>query len=191
MPTASASARGALSSTDWSTFNGKQNAITLTTTGTSGASTLVGATLNIPDYGSALSAYLPLAGGIMTGQIVLKEGTTITDYTKGLRFPNDPYGGSGDTSGLRLYAETTTGAEAQVLELYVTNDGPGTPVDRINFAAPTNDLVTINGNKIWNIGNLPTPQSAITLTTTGTSGAATFSSNTLNIPQYQSVITNQ
>ena len=50
VPTASASNRGALSSTDWSTFNAKQNAITLTTTGTSGAATLVGSTLNIPNY---------------------------------------------------------------------------------------------------------------------------------------------
>jgi hypothetical protein len=115
--------------------------------------------------GAPLGDYLPLAGGVMTGQIVLKEGTNSTDFSKGLRFPNDPYGGSGDTSGLRLYAETTTGAEAQVLELYVTNDGPGTPVDRINFAAPTNDLVTINGNRIWNSGNLPSP-----VTGTGASG---------------------
>ena len=172
------------------TWNAKQNAITLTTTGTSGVATFIGSTLNIPNYGSALSAYLPLAGGVMTGQIVLAAGTTSTDYTKGLRFPNDPYGGSGDTSGLRLFAETTTGFEAQVLELYVTNDGPGPSVDRINFAAPTNDLVTVNGNKIWNAGNLVSPQSAITLTTTGTSGAATFNGITLNIPQYQSVLTN-
>lgn len=41
---------GYLSSTDWIKFNGKQNAITLTTTGTSGAATLVGSTLNIPQY---------------------------------------------------------------------------------------------------------------------------------------------
>ena len=34
LPTASASNRGALSSADWSTFNGKQNAIALTTVGT-------------------------------------------------------------------------------------------------------------------------------------------------------------
>ena len=37
VPTASATNRGALSSTDWSTFNNKQSAITLTTTGSSGA----------------------------------------------------------------------------------------------------------------------------------------------------------
>lgn len=50
VPTASAANRGALSSADWTTFNGKQGALTLTTTGTSGASTLVGNTLNIPQY---------------------------------------------------------------------------------------------------------------------------------------------
>jgi hypothetical protein len=50
LPTASAANRGALSTADWTTFNGKQDAITLTTTGSSGAATLVGATLNIPQY---------------------------------------------------------------------------------------------------------------------------------------------
>jgi hypothetical protein len=52
-----------------------QSALTLTTTGTSGAATLVGATLNIPDYGSALSGYLPLTGGTLTGAL---SGTTAT-----------------------------------------------------------------------------------------------------------------
>lgn len=52
VPTASATNRGVLSAANWSTFNGKQDAITLTTTGTSGAATLVGSTLNIPNYAS-------------------------------------------------------------------------------------------------------------------------------------------
>jgi hypothetical protein len=72
---ASAGVTGALSGTDWSTFNSKQNALTLTTTGTSGAATLVGSTLNIPNYGSALSGYLPLTGGTLTGPLV---GTSIS-----------------------------------------------------------------------------------------------------------------
>jgi hypothetical protein len=68
LPIASATNTGKLSSTDWSTFNAKQSAITLTTTGASGASTLVGATLNIPTYtlaglggvsGSGTTNYLP------------------------------------------------------------------------------------------------------------------------------------
>ena len=69
LPTASATNRGALSSADWSMFNSKQNALTLTTTGTSGAATLVGDTLNIPNYGSALAGYLPLTGGTLTGPL--------------------------------------------------------------------------------------------------------------------------
>jgi hypothetical protein len=62
MAAATASVDGYLDNADWSTFNAKQNAITLTTTGTSGASTLVGATLNIPNYSSALTGYVPYTG---------------------------------------------------------------------------------------------------------------------------------
>jgi hypothetical protein len=43
-------------------LNTKQNTITLTTTGTSGASTLVGSTLNIPNYSPDLSGYVPYTG---------------------------------------------------------------------------------------------------------------------------------
>lgn len=55
--TASTSTSGYLTSTDWNTFNGKQDALTLTTTGTSGAATLVGSTLNIPNYASGGLTY--------------------------------------------------------------------------------------------------------------------------------------
>jgi hypothetical protein len=48
--TASSLAPGLLSSADWTTFNSKQGAITLTTSGTSGAATLIGNILNIPQY---------------------------------------------------------------------------------------------------------------------------------------------
>ena len=50
LPIASGTNTGKLSNTDWTSFNAKQNTITLTTTGSSGAATLVGATLNIPSY---------------------------------------------------------------------------------------------------------------------------------------------
>ena len=50
IPAATTSVDGYLKSTDWTTFNGKQNALTLTTIGTSGPATIVGATLNIPQY---------------------------------------------------------------------------------------------------------------------------------------------
>ena len=80
VPTASASNRGALSSTDWSTFNGKQNAITLTTTGTSGAATLVGSTLNIPNYADTDTGITSLNGLTALTQ-TFAVGTSGTDFT--------------------------------------------------------------------------------------------------------------
>jgi hypothetical protein len=65
---------GYLSSADWNTFNGKQNAITLTTTGSSGAATLVGATLNIPQYTDQFT-------GTVTSVAALTLGTTGTDLS--------------------------------------------------------------------------------------------------------------
>jgi hypothetical protein len=72
---ASTSATGALSSTDWNTFNGKQATITLTTTGSSGSSTLVGATLNIPTYTLVGLGGQPALNG--TGFVKI-SGTTIS-----------------------------------------------------------------------------------------------------------------
>lgn len=60
---------GYLSSTDWNTFNTKQNAITLTTTGSSGAATFVGDTLNIPNY--TLSGL----GGVPSSRLLSINGT--------------------------------------------------------------------------------------------------------------------
>jgi hypothetical protein len=67
IPVASALASGKLSAADWATFNGKQAPLVLTTTGTSGAATLVGATLNIPQYATA-------AAGGSNGEIQYNNG---------------------------------------------------------------------------------------------------------------------
>jgi hypothetical protein len=69
LPVASATNTGKLSSTDWSTFNGKQDAITLTTTGSSGASTFVLNTLNVPNY------TLAGLGGVPTSRTITINGT--------------------------------------------------------------------------------------------------------------------
>lgn len=68
LPTASATNRGALSSSDWSLFNGKQDFISLTTTGSSGASTFISNTLNIPNY--TLSGL----GGVPTSRTLTING---------------------------------------------------------------------------------------------------------------------
>ena len=123
------------------------------------------------------------------GQLVIKSESGASAYTRGLKFPDNSYGGTGDVAGLRLH---NAGGENIILELYAGNDS----LDTINFAVAAggstyNDNVTINGNKIWNVGNLPSPLSStgtinsgeIAIFSNGTtvySDTALFWDNTLN-----------
>jgi hypothetical protein len=75
MPAATSSQNGYLTSANWTTFNNKQNALTLTVTGSSGAATLTGATLNIPTYTLAGLGGQPALSG--TGFVKI-SGTTIS-----------------------------------------------------------------------------------------------------------------
>ena len=125
LPTASAINRGALSSSDWSIFNGKQNAITLTTTGTSGAATLVGATLNIPQYQAAgtyvtgVTASSPLfSSGGTTPNITIQQASgtqngflSSTDWTIFNNKQNaltNPVTGTGFTNYLSKFTGTSS-----------------------------------------------------------------------------------
>jgi hypothetical protein len=71
IPVATSLVNGYLSATDWATFNGKQNAITLTTTGSSGASTFIANTLNVPNY------TLAGLGGVPTTRTLTIDGVTL------------------------------------------------------------------------------------------------------------------
>lgn len=78
-------------------LNAKQGTITLTTTGTSGAATLVGSTLNVPQYagsGTGTSILQTVLGGgaLTSGQVVFGNFTNITgsatEATRRLPMPN-------------------------------------------------------------------------------------------------------
>ena len=71
IPNASSINRGLLTTTDWTTFNDKQSAISLTTTGSSGSSTFIGNTLNIPTY--TISGL----GGVPTTRTLTINGTAL------------------------------------------------------------------------------------------------------------------
>jgi hypothetical protein len=129
LPDAGGSKRGALTSADWIRFDGKQDAITLTTTGSSGSATFTSSTLNIPTY--TLSGL----GGITRASL---SATAPVSYNS--------------STGVFSMAAAT---------------------GSVNGYLTSTDWTTFN-NK----------QSTITLTTTGSSGAATFTSSTLNIPNY-------
>ena len=75
---ASGAATGVLTASDFNTFDAKQDAITLTTTGTTGNATFAGGTLNIPNYTTPQASYLTLATDSgLTDERVLTAGTGI------------------------------------------------------------------------------------------------------------------
>lgn len=83
------------------TWNAKQNAITLTTTGTSGPATLVGATLNIPQYSGGSSGILGIHA-----IFPLTSGASITSAVNSLPFT------SANLISNRLYAMPFNSAQS-------------------------------------------------------------------------------
>lgn len=71
IPVATSVADGYLSAADWTTFNSKQNAISLTTTGNSGAATFISNVLNVPNY------TLTGLGGVPTTRTLTINGTAL------------------------------------------------------------------------------------------------------------------
>jgi len=98
LPTASAVNRGALSSADWSTFNNKQGALTLTTVGTSGAATLIGNILNIPQYADQFVGTVTSVG--------------LTSSTSGVTIGSSPITTSGN---ITLAIATASGSQQGLL----------------------------------------------------------------------------
>jgi hypothetical protein len=103
---------GFLSSVDWNTFNNKQNAITLTTTGNSGASSFVSNVLNIPNYTLAGLGGQPLLSG--TG-FVKANGTVISYDNSTYLTTNQTITLTGDITGSGTTAITTALANSGVV----------------------------------------------------------------------------
>jgi hypothetical protein len=160
---ASAGVTGALSGTDWSTFNNKQNALTLTTTGTSGAATLVGSTLNIPQYQAAgtyvtsVTASSPLASsGGTTPNITIQQASgsqngflSSTDWTTFNNKQNvltNPVTGTGSSGQVAYWSSSSAITGESNLFWDATNDRLG-----IGIPAPVYPLHVKRASNI-NIG---------------------------------------
>jgi hypothetical protein len=136
-------------------LNLKQNNITLTTTGTSGAATLVGATLNIPNYtdtgltsvGLAMPEAFTVSGSPLTsnGTITVTANGTGAQYIKG-------------DGTLATFPTTINQSLSLIREVY---NSTGATLTK-------GTVVYINGGQ----GNLPTVTKAIA--TTDQSSAQTF-----------------
>ena len=137
VPTASAVNRGALSAADWSTFNAKQNAITLTTTGTSGAATLTGATLNIPQYSGGLAAYKITTDGAASSAALNTFSQSVLVPANSVALGNviefklrGRKTGSGGNYTIRLYANTTNNLSGSPILLGTYSSGASTGISQ-------------------------------------------------------------
>ena len=242
--TANASQQGLLSGTDWTTFNNKQNALTLTTTGSSGAATLVGATLNIPQYQAAGNYITSLTGeatasGPGAASVTLSTTAVTGKLLTGLNLAGGGTIASTDTI-LQAFGKVQNQISAMVggvMYQGTWNASTNTPtltssvgVKGYYYIVDVSGTTNLNGITDWRVGDwaifngstwdkvdntdavssvngftgavsLTTShitegtnlyytdtrsRTAISLTTTGSSGAATYDnvSGIINVPQY-------
>lgn len=192
---ASGSQSGFLSSTDWTTFNSKMSSLTLTTTGTSGAATLAGSTLNIPQY---LGAAVTSLGGQTGATQTFSTDNTGTDFTISSAANNHKFSipdSSATARGLLIASDWTTfnnkenavswgnltESTSSVLTITGgTNAVRGSVTIQVKQAGASQSGFLSSGD--WSTFN--SKQGSITLTTTGSSGPATLINDILNIPQY-------
>jgi len=176
------------SQTNWDTAYA--NRITsLTVTGSSGASTLISNVLNIPTY------TLTGLGGVPTSRTLTINGVGYdlsADRSWTVTSMVYPSAGIALSTGTAWGTSITDNSANWNTAYTYRITGATTPLSIIsNYIAISQASGSVDGflsRFDWTTFN--NKQDTITLTTTGTSGAATFTSNTLNIPQYQAVLTN-
>jgi hypothetical protein len=168
--------------------------ISLTTTGNSGVSSYNNTTgvLNVPNYTLAglggisltsLSGTAPITYNSSTGAIGITQANTSTN---GFLSSTDWNTFNGKQSALTLGNVTEVASNVLMFPDGGTNKTIGNlSIQVVQSGASTNGYLSSTD---WTTFN--NKQATVTLTTTGTSGAATFSAGTLNIPQYQAVLTN-
>jgi hypothetical protein len=166
----------------------------LTTTGTSGAASYNASTgvINVPNYTlaglggislTALSGTAPITYNSSTGVIGITQASTSTN---GFLSSTDWNTFNGKQSALTLGNVSEVVSNVLMFPDGGTNKTIGNlTIQVVQAGSTTSGFLSTTD---WNTFN--NKQGTITLTTTGTSGAATLSSGTLNIPQYQAVLTN-
>ena len=171
--------------------------ISMTTTGDSGASTYNNTTgvINVPNYtlaGLGGISLTSLSGGTgitynnTTGAISY-SGTVYTDASvRALISGNGSVSYNNTTGVISLSGGNLTEATSSVLTI---TGGTGAVIGAGTSIQVKQASSTVSGflsSTDW--GTFNSKQGTITLTTTGTSGAATLSSGTLNIPQYAAAL---
>jgi len=139
---ASTSVSGILTSTDWNTFNGKQNTISLTTTGTSGAATLVGSTLNIPQYSGGGGSGTVTSVGLTAPSIFNVGGSPVTTSgTLALTYSGNalPIANGGTGATTQANARITLGGTTSGISLFTLTNSVSDKFIKVN----SNNTITL------------------------------------------------
>ena len=166
-------------------------AISLTTIGTSGAATYDNTTgvFNIPSYIGGVTSVFGRTGAVVATDgdytLTLLGDVTITSPSSGqvLKYNgtfwiNDTDANTGTVTSVAMTVPTGLSIAGSP----ITSSGTLAVTFAAGYSIPTNASQTTWDTAYTN--------RITSLTTTGTSGAATLTSNVLNIPQYQAALTN-
>jgi hypothetical protein len=183
MNQATALQNGFLTATDFQTFRDKQNALTLTTTGTSGAATLIGATLNIPNYAPDLSGYVTLAGTqTITGA---KTFSTFTKFDGGVILKNNVSASLAGYVGISAYSASGNKGINIDFDTYSNSFYfSGSLPYQYTFPAASGTIALVGGSGVGTV----TSVAALTIGTSGTDLSSTVATSTttpvitLNVP---------
>ena len=178
---------------------GAQGSLTLTTTGSSGAATLVGNTLNIPQYaGTVTSVAMTVPTGLQVGgSPIISSGTLALTFQSGYSIPTNVKQGNWDDAYTWVSNfPTQTGNNGK----YLTTDGNTLSWGTINISGyvPTSRSLTINGtaydlslDRSWSVGTITSITGGTGLTggTITSSGTLAFDT-TWGDARYQQLLTN-
>lgn len=170
LPIASGINTGKLLNTDWTTFNNKQGALTLTTTGT-GAATLISNTLNIPNNFQSLSYTQNATNNNVA--LSLSNSINILPVTTSLA-------GLADTAMKHL--SDSIHNRTLVFNLFTGNYGP-TGLG-ILFGAGGDSIIGKRLQSGANVTLTQNPDSSITISATGASGISYTWANVANTSNY-------
>jgi hypothetical protein len=133
-------------------YDGKQNTLTLTTTGTSGASTLVGSTLNIPQYSGGgggglqgIHTFLPFPSGNTTSAVTISVNPLSSSNFTTNRLIAYPYIPAQSFTASNLFVNVNANAAGSLCRIAIYSDLNGYP-NSLLFVSSDLDCST-NGQK--------------------------------------------
>jgi hypothetical protein len=143
-----------------SALDAKQNTLTLTTTGTSGAATLVGSTLNIPQYSgggaSGIHGFLTPSGMGVTAMVITAATNTATPfantmYTYPIIMANDY-----TFNSMQIYCQASlAGGLARILIYSDLNSAPNSKIyESTNIDLSTTGTKTITNTMTFTKGTI-------------------------------------